>query len=457
MDSPKEFVENWNIIQTLGEGAFGEVKLLVHQVTNQAIAVKIIDCIKHSDAKESVKKEEKIHRLMVHPNILRLLGKRVEEDKVYIFLEYAAGGELFDKIEPDIGMPSRDAQKYMKQLFDGVSYMHSQGVVHRDIKPENLLLNNNDDLKISDFGMATIFRLRGRERMLDKRCGTLPYVAPEVLTKNYRAEPIDVWSCGIVFVAMLSGELPWDEPTDRCEEYLSWINEDYLLTTPWSKLENSAISLAKKILCPIPKMRSHIEQILRHPWMLKSFNDKDLYVHVSNKKHQRTTSGSLIDVDSPAITHSQPAPLLNDNAENIMKLLIQKPVKQTYAFSQPTQNENLLISTQLQSTQTTLTQNQMHKLIKRMTRFCVKTSYEETIKILCSQLEKFHYAYNNEFDNILTISTTDTRRMPLIFKTNFIQMEDKLMLDFRLSKGCGIEFKRKFMKIRNSLNYIIAN
>lgn len=455
MDSPKEFVDNWNVLQTLGEGAFGEVKLLVHQVTNQAIAVKIIDCVKHPDAKDSVKKEETIHRLMVHPNILRLLGKRVEIDKVYIFLEYASGGELFDKIEPDIGMSSKAAQKYMKQLLDGVSFMHTKGIVHRDIKPENLLLNDSDDLKICDFGMATIFRLKGRERLLDTRCGTLPYVAPEVLTRNYHAQPIDIWSCGIVFVAMLSGELPWDEPTDNCEEYMIWKKELYLLNTPWSKLDNSAISLAKKMLCPVAKDRATIEQIFKHPWMLKTFTDT--ITNVSQKRHQRTSSSSVTEVDSPVITHSQPESLCNNKGSDFISSVIQSShTKHNFAFSQPTQNDNLLLSTQLQTTQSPLTQNQMHRFIKRMTRFCVKTSYEETVKILLRHLENFHFSYNNELDNVLTITTTDTRRMPLIFKTNFIQMDDKLLLDFRLSKGCGIEFKRKFIKIKNSMSNIIV-
>lgn len=102
-------------------------------------------------------------------------------------------------------MSNWDAQKYFKQLLYGIEYLHEKGVAHRDIKPENLLLDRNDNLKISDFGMATVFRLRGIERTLDKRCGTLPYLAPEVLEKPYHARPADIWSCGIVLVAMLAG------------------------------------------------------------------------------------------------------------------------------------------------------------------------------------------------------------------------------------------------------------
>lgn len=107
-------------------------------------------------------------------------------------------------------------------------YLHSCGVTHRDLKPENLLLDEHDNLKITDFGMATVYRMQGKvsylviyatfstifqlftrfylqERCLDKRCGTLPYVAPEVLMRPYHAVPADVWSCGIILVAMLAG------------------------------------------------------------------------------------------------------------------------------------------------------------------------------------------------------------------------------------------------------------
>ena len=86
------------------------------------------------------------------------------------------------------------------------NYLHHRGVAHRDIKPENLLLTEDDILKLSDFGMATVFRHQGKERNLERRCGTTAYCAPEILLKpHYSAEPADIWSCGIVLVAMVTG------------------------------------------------------------------------------------------------------------------------------------------------------------------------------------------------------------------------------------------------------------
>lgn len=102
-------------------------------------------------------------------------------------------------------MSKWQAQKYFRQLISGVEYIHSRGITHRDLKPENLLLDSNNNLKITDFGLATIYRMQGRERCLEKKCGTMPYVAPEVLIKPYHAEPADTWSCGIILVTLLAG------------------------------------------------------------------------------------------------------------------------------------------------------------------------------------------------------------------------------------------------------------
>jgi serine/threonine-protein kinase Chk1 len=97
-----------------------------------------------------------------------------------------------------------------------MEYLHCCVVAHRDLKPENLLLDEHDNLKISDFGMSTVFRLNGKERLLEERCG-----CSEVLMPSYHDKQADVWSSGIIFVAMLAGELPWDHPTGECEEYMA--------------------------------------------------------------------------------------------------------------------------------------------------------------------------------------------------------------------------------------------
>ena len=120
-------------------------------------------------------------------------------------------------------IPIRQAQRYFGQLISAVDYLFDKGIAHRDLKPENILLDDADNLKLTDFGMATLFKHKDAERKLTKCCGTLPYVAPEVLRGGeFYARPADIWSCGIILVAMLAGELPWDAPCDTNREFADW-------------------------------------------------------------------------------------------------------------------------------------------------------------------------------------------------------------------------------------------
>lgn len=135
------------------------VRLLVHARSGAAVALKVVrGAGAGAQAQAAAAREAALHRALRHPHVLRCLGERVHAGQHYMFLEYAAGGELFDRIEPDVGMREAQARRYWRQLLAGLQYLHGRGVAHRDIKPENLLLDQKDDVKISDFGMATLFR-----------------------------------------------------------------------------------------------------------------------------------------------------------------------------------------------------------------------------------------------------------------------------------------------------------
>ncbi|XP_034256073.1 serine/threonine-protein kinase grp [Thrips palmi] len=458
-----EFVDGWTIAQTLGEGAYGEVKLLLNNSTGEAVAMKIIDLHKHPDARTNVKKEVAIHRLMSNSNVIQFYGQRREGNLEYLFLEYAAGGELFDRIEPDVGMAQWEAQKYFMELISGVEYLHSHGVAHRDLKPENLLLDEHLTLKISDFGMATIFRMNGKERCLEKRCGTLPYVAPEVLMRAYHAEPADIWSCGVILVAMLAGELPWDKPTVDCPEYLAWKDGKSMGVTPWSKLDNMILSLVRKILIPLPSGRYSIQKIKNHRWFQKKLQKNLMSTPDCGRPGlpKRLCSGSDLSppfgMDDTRLCQSQPDhhfgngnAMPNDNSVNGLE--VERP---GFSFSQPAQIEDLLLSSQLNPTQhtqsSTGSQNVFQRLVRRMTRFFVRTNVEDSEKLLCNLMEKLGSSWKVHTPGVITITTVDRRKMQLIFKSSVIDMDGKTLLDFRLSKGCGLEFKRLFLKIRTAL------
>lgn len=446
-----EFVEGWIFGHTLGEGAYGEVKLVINKSTGEAVAMKMIDLEKHPDARQSVRKETAIHRMLSNPNIIQYFGKRSEPTMEYIFLEYASGGELFDRIEPDIGMPMYEAQKYFKQLISAVEYLHSRGVAHRDLKPENLLLDDNDNLKVTDFGLATIYRMQGKERCLERRCGTLPYVAPEVLVRPYHAEPADIWSCGIILVTLLSGELPWDQSLAECPEYMAWRNGKYMSLTPWKKLDNLSLSLIKKILMHASSARYTIQDIKNHRWFLRKFRKGGPN---SNYNEPARKHVHVEEENSARFCLSQPE-LCGEENVNLVNIKVDE--RPGLSFSQPAHIEDLLLSTQIQTLQCTQASQQtpFQRLVRRMTRFFVKTEFETTAKRLLSCLQDESYTYRINDYGTVTISTVDRRNMLLVFKANIVEMENKILVDFRLSKGCGLEFKRKFVKIKSILNDIV--
>lgn len=402
----KDFVEGWAILQTLGEGAYGEVQLIMNRSTEELVAVKVIDFEKHPEAKESVPKEVKIHKLLSNPHIIQCFGQRFDSNMGYIFLEYAPGGELFDRIEPDIGMPEADAQKYFTQLLSGVEFLHRHGIAHRDLKPENLLLDNKNNLKISDFGMATIFRISGRERLLDKQCGTLPYVAPEVILRPYTAEPADIWSCGIILVAMLAGELPWDKPSFNNKDFIAWKEGHYVSKTPWSKLDNLALSLIRRILVPLPSSRYTIAKIKKHRWYCKRVQKSGDFPVVEHRSKRLKTCGLLED-ENDIFCHSQPNPVGLEDADEVDSTHTEWcQSNNMYSFSQPVQMDDLLVSTQQLSTQTFGSQNSMQKLVRRMTRFFVTVSTEEAMKCLIKKLDDLEFSWKKNGAGVVELYKT---------------------------------------------------
>jgi len=413
--------------------------LLVHRKSRDSLALKVINVKEHPDAREEVIKEIELHKRLYHENVIKFFGSRVEETMVYMFLEYASGGELYDCIEPDVGMPVGKAQGFFEQIIKGVEYIHSKDIVHRDLKPENILLDSKGRIKISDFGLATKFRMNGIERLLEKRCGTLPYVAPEVLTRPYKGEPADVWSCGIILVALLAGELPWDSPLPAIVEYQNW--KEGKMSCLWKKMDLITFALIKRILCPYPSKRVTVAEVLRHPFLSRKL------VGGSNTDNHI----SIVDDAISKLCYSQPDPQFQTNemevnAENLI-----------FSFSQPSNVDEFFLSSQLSSHSSPLKKSlPMNRIVKRMTRFFVSTSLADTVLLITGLMEKFGYSYKTFKGPLIsiTISTVDRRKMILVFKANVIEMGNQVLLDFRLSRGDGLEFKKSFMRIKQQLNDI---
>ncbi|CAD6258704.1 unnamed protein product [Miscanthus lutarioriparius] len=162
---------------------------------------------------EQIRREITTMRLVAHKNIVELHEVMATRNKIYFVMEYVKGGELFDKIEKSGKLTEAIAHKYFQQLISAVDYCHSRGVYHRDLKPENLLLDENENLKVSDFGLSALSESKRQDGLLHTTCGTPAYVAPEVISKTgYDGAKSDIWSCGVVLFVLVAGYLPFQGP-----------------------------------------------------------------------------------------------------------------------------------------------------------------------------------------------------------------------------------------------------
>ncbi|WFD29928.1 non-specific serine/threonine protein kinase [Malassezia sp. CBS 17886] len=279
-------VLGYHIVQLLGGGGFSRVFRAVSSGAPQhkEAAVKVVSYASTTKRqpidRRALQKEVQIHSILKHRHVLEFLGSveyaldaQAPSNYVrglYILLELGAGGDLFDKIAPDVGVDEDLAHLYFTQLVSGLVYIHAQGVTHRDIKPENMLLDAQGNLKIADFGLCSVYRYKGKERALHGTCGSLPYIAPEMNGRPYHGEPVDVWSSGVVLFALLVGNTPWDEPTDRSPEFAAYQTGDLFRMDPWTRISSDALSLLRRMMYPDPRRRNTLAQIQRHRWFTRA-------------------------------------------------------------------------------------------------------------------------------------------------------------------------------------------
>jgi serine/threonine-protein kinase CHEK1 len=217
-----------------------------------------------------------------HPNIIEWFAAGEDPVWRWIAMEFAEGGDLFDKIEADVGVAEDIAHLYFLQLVSGVSFVHSKGVAHRDLKPENILLSESGNLKIADFGMATMFEYKGARKLSTTMCGSPPYIAPEVLscahvdrrtgsTGKYAPDQVDIWSCGVILFVLLAGNTPWDEPTQGSWEFLEYLRTHGRSTDAlWDKIPSNALSLLRGMMSVDAQKRFTFAQIRQHPWYTRT-------------------------------------------------------------------------------------------------------------------------------------------------------------------------------------------
>ena len=277
---PHVYFGDYLLLQTLGEGEFGKVKLGVHRHFGEETAIKLIKREMVAAAEEhqadgsktsKVEREISVLRLLRHPNIVHLYEVIESERYIGIVLEYGAGGELFDYILAQKCLQEREACRLFAQLVSGVSYLHRKKIIHRDLKLENLLLDRHRNVIITDFGFANNFSARSNDLMATS-CGSPCYAAPELVVQDgmYVGAAVDVWSCGVILYAMLAGYLPFDDdPANPDGDNINMLYK-YIMATPLSfpdYITAEPRSLLQRMLVPDPAKRATLDEVMDHPWL----------------------------------------------------------------------------------------------------------------------------------------------------------------------------------------------
>uniref|UniRef100_A0AAQ5Z961 MAP/microtubule affinity-regulating kinase 3 n=1 Tax=Amphiprion ocellaris TaxID=80972 RepID=A0AAQ5Z961_AMPOC len=272
-------VGNYRLLKTIGKGNFAKVKLARHILTGREVAIKIIDKTQlNPTSLQKLFREVKIMKILNHPNIVKLFEVIETEKTLYLVMEYASGGEVFDYLVAHGRMKEKEARAKFRQIVSAVQYCHQKHIVHRDLKAENLLLDADMNIKIADFGFSNEFTVGGK---LDTFCGSPPYAAPELFQgKKYDGPEVDVWSLGVILYTLVSGSLPFDG------QNLKELRERVLrgkYRIPFY-MSTDCENLLKRFLVLNPGKRGTLEQIMKDRWInsgsdedeLKPFTDPEL-------------------------------------------------------------------------------------------------------------------------------------------------------------------------------------
>ncbi|KAI1895395.1 hypothetical protein AGOR_G00105850 [Albula goreensis] len=264
-------IGNYRLLRTIGKGNFAKVKLARHILTGREVAIKIIDKTQlNPTSLQKLFREVRIMKILNHPNIVKLFEVIETEKTLYLIMEYASGGEVFDYLVAHGRMKEKEARAKFRQIVSAVQYCHQKRIVHRDLKAENLLLDADMNIKIADFGFSNEFTLGNK---LDTFCGSPPYAAPELFQgKKYDGPEVDVWSLGVILYTLVSGSLPFDG------QNLKELRERVLrgkYRIPFY-MSTDCENLLKRFLVLNPAKRGTLEQIMKDRWINAGCEDDEL-------------------------------------------------------------------------------------------------------------------------------------------------------------------------------------
>ncbi|XP_020218936.2 serine/threonine-protein kinase SRK2A-like isoform X1 [Cajanus cajan] len=304
----KRVMEKYEVVEEdIGLGRYAVVKRMRHKNTRHLVAVKHIP--RGPEIDEKVAREIINHRSLHHPNIVRFKEVALTPTHLAIVMEYAAGGELFNRVCR--GPISEDEARYFfQQLISGVSYCHKMEICHRDLKLENTLLDGSpaNRLKICDFGYSKSYLLHSRPHSM---IGTPAYIAPEVISgKAYDGKLVDLWSCGVILYTMLVGTLPFEDKDDHrnLKKTVQRVMAVQYQIPDKAGLSLDCKNLISRIFVANPAMRITMKEIKSHPWFLKNLpkelreEAQDVYYSEENAKSSLQSIEEIMNIVNEAKT-----------------------------------------------------------------------------------------------------------------------------------------------------------
>lgn len=331
-------------------------------------------------------------------------------------------------------------------------------MAHRDIKPENLLLDRAGNLKITDFGLATVFSQQGQRRRLETPCGTAMYMAPEVVSgEGYEGDQADLWSAAVVLFVMSAGCHPWEEPTMHCGHYDCFIKSRCHSYAPWSRFSKDLKELLLGMLKPKADERLSMDQIREHPWVAKPSRllgadgccaDPRLLAELLAESHLKP-----VRVDRALALEEEPIPALTQL--EITAIFSQAAnCKPLNCFSQPAP----LMTPSDRSTGTGPGEAQdQQQHLQRLARFYTRAAFDQVMERICQHLDMMLVQYKVPQDsNRVQFSTVDRRKGPLTGDISFHPITDSLnLVIFNKAKGDSLEFKRFYRFLLNELRDLV--
>ncbi|XP_076470884.1 serine/threonine-protein kinase H1 homolog [Babylonia areolata] len=281
----------YDIKALIGRGSFSRVVRVEHRMTKQPYAIKMIDRIQ---GKEVFEAELNVLRRVRHRFIIQLVEVFETPEKVYMVMELATGGELFDRIIAKGSFTERDAVRVLRMVLEGVDYLHGLGIAHRDLKPENLLYyhpGHDSKIMITDFGLSHM--MSGPDNCMRTTCGTPEYIAPEILARKTYSVQVDMWAIGVITYILLSGTMPFDDE-NRTRLYRIILKAKYSYAGEhWKDVTSLAKDFIDKTLVVDPGERLTAAKAMQHPWLssgASSASQKNLHRTISHNLLQRQST-----------------------------------------------------------------------------------------------------------------------------------------------------------------------